>query len=198
VGGFPYGVGTPLPVDWSQFPTQAPYPTFPPFPTAIYGLGTPVPITGSVSITGSVRIDDATPVRVEIVTTPTNTPTPFPTMPSLEQLVAGISVSTPTSGQRLPPVYNDPSQVSPMVFTVGGLPGSNPVRVQICEELMDTQFSFPYTFIPILNVKMHYLYLCEFVYGGIDMLRPTLGFATVWFLVILVRRVYQPYGGGGR
>lgn len=35
VPGFPYGLNTPIPIDWTRYPTPLPYPTFPPFPTAI-------------------------------------------------------------------------------------------------------------------------------------------------------------------
>jgi hypothetical protein len=192
--GTPYGYGTPVPVvatiDWSAFPTYPPFPTFPAFPTSLYGLNTPVPVTGSVSITGAVKIDDSTPVRVKVDdSTPVRvtfgdyayTPVHYQNIP--------IARSTLPSGSGgIPTLISHPSQSSIQYGQTGGS-SDNPVRLDLASE----QWSFTLPGIPSisdpLTVVMDYYYPAAFVVAGLDMLPALYSLGGVFVIVFVIQRI---------
>jgi len=133
------GGGTYPTLDWSQFPTAVPFPTFPPYPTQIplptplYGFGTPQPITGSVTISGTVKIDDSTPVAVKVDDrTPVRVsigPDPNYTPQVPANWGGSVSSSAPNPGMGIPTLISSPSQSTIQYGQAG--PSTNPINFHI-------------------------------------------------------------------
>jgi hypothetical protein len=191
-GGFPYSYGTPVPIDWSQFPTQVPFPTFPPyptqipFPTPIYGPGTPQPITGTVKIDDTtpvaVKIDDRTPVRVSIGPDPNYTPQ----VPG--NWSGSVSSSAPKPGMGIPTLISSPAQSTIEYGQAGS--ATNPINFHIAQEDWVTPcLNFNPFGIPCLTMTIHYLYPDQFNLVGIDILPGLYSLAAAFFLVFLLRQL---------
>ena len=204
-GNFPYGPGTPIPIDWSKFPTVPPYPTFPPFatqlpyPTPLYGLGTPQPITGSVTISGTVKIDDRTPVRVKVddstpVAVKVDDRTPVrvmfgngPNYTAVPWQNAGGEQRAPAAGAVLPTMISSPSQ-SHIEYGQGGS-SANPLNFH----LQQVDYYFGGVGVQPLglsfNLLIHYYYPDAFSLAGIDILPGIYGLAAVYVLVTIIRQL---------
>lgn len=209
VGGFPYGVGTPLPVDWSQFPTQAPYPTFPPFPTAVYGPGTPVPV---IQVTPfPTQLPHATPIY--------DRDTPIPILwPTATRTATFVPVPTVSSGVVADPLaqvdfrnaniqYVDPLPVRGGSGSSGFCDGSEafgPCLGPTSSDVVDVHFArktYDYTIyniwgfdrlgLPNMGVRFHILYPDRLVYAGINLLAPIYGLAGMFFLVFVLRTLQK-------
>lgn len=196
--GFPYGYGTPVPIDWSQFPTQVPFPTFPPFPTqvpfptSLYGLGTPQPITGSVTISGTVKIDDSTPVAVKIDDrTPVRVsigPDPNYTPQVPGNWSGNVSSSAPKPGAGIPTLITSPSQ-STIQYGQSG-PSTNPINFNIAQvDWVTPCLNFAVLGAPCITLTIHYLYPDQFNLAGIDLLPGLYSLAAAFFLVFLLRQL---------
>lgn len=200
-------------IDWSQFPTPPPYPTFPPFPTqmpyptqapyptAIYGPGTAIPISGSVSITGVVKIDDRTPVGVKIddstpVAVKVDDRTPVRVMfgngPNYTPVAwndVGVQQGAPAPGAVLPTLVTSPAQ-SHIEYGQGGS-SANPLNFSMGQ----ADLHLPHLSFPIFNVAfdtvIHYYYPTALSLAGIDMLPAIYGLAAVYVLVTIIRNLQQ-------
>ena len=204
VGGYPYGYGTPLPIDWGGFPTQVPFPTFPPFPsqvpfptfppypTPLYGLGTPQPITGSVTISGVVKIDDRTPVAVKIDDrTPVRVsiaPDPNYTPGNPGAWGGSVSSSAPKPGLGIPTLISSPNQ-SAIQYGQGGS-ATNPINFMIEQvDWVTPCLNFAVVGAQCITLTVHYLYPSQFNLMGIDLLPGLYGLAAAFYLVFLLRQL---------
>lgn len=194
-------------IDWSRFPTFPPYPTFPPFPTQVpyptpvYGVGTPLPITGSVSITGLVRIDDVTPVRVKIddstpIAVKVDDRTPVrvsfgdaPNFTPVHWQSAGVSSNPPSSGSVLPTLVTDPAQ-SHIQYGQGGS-AINPVNLQFGQADLSLVLPAIPGVTDSFGVLIHYVYPLAFVIANIDILPGLYGLAAVYVVVFIIRQLQE-------
>jgi len=189
--------------DWTGFPTQIPYPTFPPYPTAIYGQGTPQPITGSVTISGTVKIDDSTPVRVKIddstpvvITgtvkiddrTPVRValgPDPNYTAVPYTNYSGGVGIGGPSS--PLPTVIMSPGQSTISLGQAGS--SENPFQFTLGQQDIDA----PQVNIGVLGInyilRVHYIWPTALVMAGIDMLPGLSGLAGAFVLTMILRQL---------
>ncbi len=194
-----YGQNTPLPFDWSKYPTPAPYPSFPPFPTAIYSAGTAQPVT----------INGGSPIPVYLVT-PLATQLPYSTaiygkdtpMPYLNVATATPSFTplplAATSGGSMSgattvpnqPNFANPQSNSNLAFGSGS-DTSSPVDIVIVQTDLVYNFSFLYPILPNSTWIIHYIYPSHFKFAGIDLMTGILGIGAVWFAVFLIRRLQK-------
>lgn len=188
-GGFPYGAGTPLPIDWSNFPTPVPYPTFPGFPTPIYGAGTPMPVI----------INGGSPIPVYLVTpfptqipyptrlatwTPIPTHTPIPTLPNTGSVPTVVQVAMPYATLS----FENPGAKPNLVF--GGSDTTPPVVFELSHLVMGPlSLNLSSVNLPNITVTINYYYISSFSYLGIPLLTGFSGVGAVWLFVWIVKRV---------
>lgn len=176
-GGATVVVNVPT-IDWTQFPTPAPFPTLVQvhfgntpqpvflttpivFPTPLYGKDTPIPIL-----------------------LPSPTPSPTAMRVSQMQPPQGVPAAYPTTN------FANAQSYTPLAF------GGNAPEAQLLDfNIAAMDFDFPIDLHPVFDVavtfRFHYTYPERFIFGGVDILGPLYMLGLAFLGTFIVRRIQK-------
>jgi len=204
IATFPYGLSTPMPVIVNNFPTSVPYPTFPPFPTAISnvtnnnttnnttnnygssGSGTTIVISGNATVM-AFPYGAGTPVPVSRW----YDATPRPTMVSMNSW--GGTQANRDSGagalnynfnpSTVPNLVLDPSAPAPAFSDLFGL---NFVGESWDFDLLPSSLASQLNMNPI-RVELDYIRPVSLMFAGIDILPWLYGLGAAWIFAMVLQ-----------